>query len=604
MPFGAELTDDGVRFRLWAPAAEKVDIQLEGPGAHKRIPMQAVGAGWFESITRSADAGTLYRYRVDDDVAVPDPASRFQPHDVLGPSAVVDPAAHVWTQTDWRGRPWHETVLYELHVGTFSSEGTFDGVRRHLDHLAGLGVTAVELMPVADFAGRWNWGYDGVLPFAPDSAYGSPEQLKLLIDEAHSRNLMVFLDVVYNHFGPEGNFLHTYAPQFFTDRFHTPWGAAIDFSRREVRDFFIHNALYWLQEFRFDGLRLDAVHAIKDDGSPNFLEELADTIHRRIGEDRHVHLVLENEDNTARYLERGEDGRPKRFAAQWNDDFHHALHVLATGEVTGYYEDYADRPIDQLGRCLSEGFAFQGEPLRHRHGRPRGEPSGHLPSTAFVSFLQNHDHIGNRAFGERLTVLVDQRALKTLMVIQLLAPCTPLLFMGEEWGAKQPFFFFCEFQGELADNVRNGRRREFARFPEFQNEETRNSIPDPNAEKTFRASQLDWSCAAVEPHAGWLNMYRELLHLRQREIVPRLRGLRGNAATSRRFDQGGLSVAWRLGDGCTLTLLANLAGSDAVMLPKVPEGGRLLYATHSELPEGAELKRLMPWCAAWFLVDD
>ena len=600
MPLGAALTDRGVRFRLWAPAAGMVELKLEDGQDAAFAEMRETGNGWFETTIPAAGAGSRYRYRIDGDVEVPDPASRYQPDDVQGPSMVIDPGAYAWRHDDWRGRPWHEVVLYELHVGTFTSDGTFDGVCGRLDHLVELGVTAIELMPIADFSGRRNWGYDGVLPYAPDSAYGTPNDLKRLIDEAHGRGLMVFLDVVYNHFGPEGNYLHLYAPQFFTTRFETPWGAAIDFSRREVRDFFIFNALYWLDEYRFDGLRLDAVHAIVDESSPDILEELADSVHRHFGAARHVHLVLENEHNQARYLERSGDGEPRRYVAQWNDDIHHALHILATGESAGYYENYVDRPIDHLGRCLSEGFAYQGEAFRTRDGRPRGEPSAHLPATAFVSFIQNHDQIGNRAFGERLSVLGERPVIRTLLTVMLLAPSPPLLFMGEEWGAREPFLFFCDFHDALADSVREGRRREFARFPEFKDSAARRKIPDPNDLATFEASRLDWDRLETDSHRDWLRLYRDLLHLRFGEIVPRLAGMRENESSARRFGNGGLRAAWRLGDGSQLELVANLSAERSRQAPK-PGPGRLLYATEDGMLQGLERGELPPWSAVWFL---
>jgi maltooligosyltrehalose trehalohydrolase len=599
MPFGAELRDDGTRFRLWAPAASSVELVLEG-GRGTAI-MDAVGGGWFELLAR-APAGTRYRFRIDGGTLVPDPASRFQPDDVLGPSEVVDPAAYRWETENWRGRPWHEAAIYELHVGTFSPEGTFEGARRRLDHLGGLGITAVELMPLADFAGRRNWGYDGVLPFAPDSAYGAPDDLKRLIDAAHARGLMMILDVVYNHFGPEGNFLNAYAPQFFTERVHTPWGAAIDFSRREVRDFFIHNALYWLEEYRFDGLRLDAVHAIHDDNSPDVIEELAATANRRLAGERPVHIILENDDNEARYLARTEDGDPRYAVAQWNDDIHHALHAAATGEAFGYYADYADRPVDRLLRCLTEGFAYQGEPSRHRDGGRRGSPSGDLPPAAFVSFLQNHDQIGNRAFGERIAALADPRLIRAMAAILLLAPAPPMLFMGEEWGATEPFLYFCDFHDELADAVRDGRRREFARFPAFQDEAAREKIPDPNAEATFRASMLAWDRYEAPPHADWLAFYSRLLALRRDRIVPLLADGRRPASSGVQFGAAGLGVTWRFGNGATLRLLANL-GPDAIGdLPAEAgpaPGEDPIFA--SDDADALGRGRLPGRCAVWFL---
>jgi maltooligosyltrehalose trehalohydrolase len=503
--FGAELTPEGVRFRLWAPAAKSVDLVLvEGEKT-----MRPEGNGWFELLDPQAGAGTRYQYRIDGELLVPDPASRFQPLDVDGPSEVIDPA-FAWEE--WQGRPWAEAVIYELHVGTFTPQGSYKAIESKLQHLVELGVTAIELMPLSDFAGKRNWGYDGVLPYAPDSVYGRPDDLKRLVQAAHRKGLMVFLDVVYNHFGPKGNYLHRYAPQFFTEKHNTPWGAAIDFGRQEVRDFFVQNACYWLDEYRFDGLRFDAVHAIVDESPKHILLEIAAAIRERLPG---KHLVLENDANQARYL--------KAYTAQWNDDSHHAYHVLATAESDGYYASYVDAPVKHLARCLAEGFAYQGE-VSPFSGEPRGEASAHLPPEVFVDFLQNHDQIGNRALGERLAVLAEERALKALTAIFLLAPSPPLLFMGEEWGCRQPFLFFCDFDGELGDAVREGRRAEFARFAAFRDPQARRRIPDPLAEATFRKSVLAWKDAARPAGKAWLAHYKELLALRKQVIAPRKTG--------------------------------------------------------------------------------
>src|SRR5215472_16387143 len=388
MPFGAEVGPDGTRFRLWAPGAPRVELELEGRDA--AIPMERDADGWAVATVRDVGAGARYRYRIDGGLAVPDPASRHQPEDVHGPSEVIDPESFEWSDGDWRGRAWPEMVFYELHVGAFTPEGTFAGARTRLDYLADLGVTAVELMPVADFPGRRNWGYDGVLLFAPDGRYGRPDDLKRLVHACHARGLAVFLDVVYNHFGPDGNYLGVYASPFASARHLTPWGHAVNFDgpgSDVVRAFFRENALYWIEEFHFDGLRLDAVQAIRDDSPRHILEEIAGAVRDGPGRSRAVHLVLENAANEARYLRRV-GGRPL-YAAQWNDDIHHALHVLCTGERDGYYADYQD-PADALGRCLTEGFAYQGEFSVYR-GRPHGEPTKDIALTAFVSFLQNHD---------------------------------------------------------------------------------------------------------------------------------------------------------------------------------------------------------------------
>ncbi len=581
LPGGAELVPGGVRFRLWAPAAGHVGCAI-ADGAGSVLPMAPEGEGWWALTTAAAAAGTGSRYRfVVDGTAVPDPASRFQPEDVHGPSEIIDPRAFDWPDAGWRGRPWHEIVLYELHTGTFTPSGDFAGIERHLDHLAVLGVTAVELMPIADFPGRRNWGYDGVLLFAPDSRYGRPEDLKRLVAACHRRHLAVFLDVVYNHFGPDGNYLGLYAPDFFTDRHRTPWGAAINFdgtTSGHVREFYIANALYWLEEFHLDGLRFDAVHAIADDSDPDILTAIAGAVQRHIAGVRHVHLVLENDANQARYLERGVAGAPRLFTAQWSDDMHHALRVAATGAADGYYADYADRPAERLGRALAEGFAYQGEQSAFRGGARRGEPSAHLPPTAFVAFIQNHDQVGNSAFGTRLALQASEPALHAAAAIVLLSPHVPLLFMGEEWGARQPFCFFCDFAGDLADAVREGRRREFADFAEFRDPARRARIPDPNAESTFARSVLDWSSVVRPEHAVWLERYRPLLALRAAEIVPRLVGTAGHAGPWRAIGERCVLVAWSLGDGTTLTLFANFSG-EPVIVPENRLTGRLLYAT-------------------------
>jgi maltooligosyltrehalose trehalohydrolase len=565
LPFGAELAGEGVRFRLWAPRAAAVALRLDGAG---EPPMRREQGGWFSLTTDEARAGTRYCYVVDGQ-AVPDPASRHQPEDVHGPSEVIDPGAYEWRDDAWRGRPWEEIVLYELHTGSFSESGDFAGIARHLDYLAGLGITAIELMPIADFPRRRNWGYDGVLLFAPDARYGRPDDLKRLVDAAHARGIAVFLDVVYNHFGPEGNYLHLYAPQFFTERHYTPWGAAINFARPEVRRFYVENALYWLEEFHLDGLRFDAVHAILDDSPRHILVEIAETVRRYFPAVRRIHLVLENDNNEAHFL------APNLFSAQWNDDLHHALRVLTTGESEGYYADYADRPVERLGRALAEGYVFQGEHSPYREAR-RGEPSAQLPATSFVSFIQNHDQVGNNAFGARLATLAEPDAIRVAATIYLLSPEIPLLFMGEEWGAAQPFPFFADFEPELAEKVREGRRREFAKFPAFRDEAARARIPDPCADATFKRAVLDWHVAAQGGHREWIAWYKDLLALRRREITPRLRGMAGQSGIFQSLGERTLRVDWRLGDGARLTLLANFG--DPVELPEA-RPGRLLYGT-------------------------
>ena len=590
LPFGAEPTADGTRFRVWAPRASSVSLQLEA-ASPETIPMEREPGGWF-SVSARAGPGMRYRYLLDGE-AFPDPGSRRQPEGVHGPSEIVDPSAYEWRDTGWRGRPWEETVVYELHLGTFSETGDFAGAIGHLDHIVELGATAVELMPIAEFPGHRDWGYDGVFLYAPSSQYGRPDDLKQLVEACHACGLAVFLDVVYNHFGPEGNYLPAIAPDFFTDRHQTPWGAAINFSgpgSRPVRDFFIDNALYWLDEFHFDGLRFDAVHAIFDESEPDIISELGQTIRRRIT-DREIHLILENDHNQARYLRRAGD-RVAGFDAQWNDDLHHVLHVLATGDASGYYADYAVEPARQLGRALAEGLAYQGEPSPFRGGKPRGEPSGELPATAFVGFLQNHDQVGNHPLGTRIAARAEEAALHAAIAIVLLSPQIPLLFMGEEWASKRPFAFFCDFEPGLCDAVREGRRREFAHFPDFQDEAARERIPDPTAPATFELSRLDWSEPGFEPHSSWLAHYRRLLSVRAREIVPRLARVPSFAGNYQVLGPKAVRVEWRLGDGARLGLLANFGDSPA--FGNLPEG-RSVYSS-AEQP-GA------PLSAAFFLAE-
>lgn len=532
-PHGAIMLDaQHTRFALWAPDAFYVSVELDGG---KSIAMLPQPQGWFETEI-ACPAGTRYRYNIDGERDVPDPASRAQAWDVHGWSLVVDPLAYPWRHSNWQGRPWHEAVIYELHVGAL---GGYAGVERHLPRLAELGVTAIELMPLAQFPGERNWGYDGVLPYAPHALYGTPEQLKHLIDSAHEHGLAVILDVVYNHFGPDGNYLGQYAQGFFREDVHTPWGAGIDFDRREVRDFFLDNALMWLLEYRFDGLRLDAVHAIDN---PDFLQELAHRVRQQVDTGRHVWLVLENEFNQASLLEHD-------FDAQWNDDGHNALHVLLTGETDAYYSDFAADTTAKLARCLGEGFIFQGQATRH--GLSRGEPSGHLPPSAFVLFLQNHDQIGNRALGERLHQLCSPQALAAATTLLLMSPMIPLMFMGDEVNASEPFLFFTDHHGELAEAVREGRRNEFADFAAFHDPERRERIPDPNALTTFQHSAPSFI------DGEHTRLYRTLLSLRHRHIVPHLPG--SVALGAQVLGLGAVSARWRLGDGSVLQIDLNLS---------------------------------------------
>jgi maltooligosyltrehalose trehalohydrolase len=587
LPFGAEVMADGqTRFRLWAPDHQEVALCLEDTGAV--LAMDQEGGGWF-SLTTEARPGAAYRYRLKGGMLVPDPASRAQDQDVHGASLVIDPRDYQWLVSDWPGRRWEDAVICELHVGTASPEGTFEGLRRRLGHFVDTGMTAIEIMPVADFSGSRGWGYDGVLLYAPERSYGTPDELKRLIDEAHGRGLMVLLDVVYNHFGPDGNYLHAYASQFFDESRHTPWGAGIDVGRREVRDFFIHNVRYWLEEYRFDGLRFDAVDQIKDRSQDHLLVEIARRVREAIP-DRHIHLVLENDNNGASLLARGPQGHPRLYSAQWNDDYHHVAHVLLTAESDGYYCDYVEDAGAKLARALAEGYVYQGEQSSFRDGRRRGEPSGDLPSCAFVNFVQNHDQVGNRALGERLTALVEPEAMEAGLVLLLLAPHVPLLFMGEEWGETRPFLYFCDFHDELADAVRDGRRNEFRRFERFRSPEARATIPDPNALSTFEASKLDWAKPEQPFHGRRLELVRRLLEVRARDIAPRLPAVTGSAGAT-----GALVAAhWTLSDGSKLAVLANLGPARQERIGPLPD--QPLWAQ----PAGCHVEPTVPpWSVVW-----
>ncbi|MDQ0836994.1 malto-oligosyltrehalose trehalohydrolase [Sphingomonas faeni] len=545
MTWGPTIAEDGIIFRLWAPDRDTVTLEIADG---QPVPMTRQPDGWFNA-KASVGAGARYRFRLTDDLAVPDPASRTQSGGVHGWSVVVDPEAYTWRTPDWRGRPWEEMVIQEVHVGTL---GGFAGVAEYLPAIAELGITAIELMPVNAFGGTRNWGYDGVLPYAPAESYGTPDDLKALVDRAHELGLAVFLDVVYNHFGPDGNYLGAYAPGFFNADVDTPWGGAVAVDQAPVHRFFVDNALMWLNEYRFDGLRFDAVHAIAND---DFLDAMAAELRKKtVG--RHVHLVLENEGNDAERL------HSAAFDAQWNDDFHNVLHVLLTGETSAYYADFSDRPVERLARCLSEGFIYQGEGSPNHDSKPRGKPSAHLSPTAFVAFLQNHDQIGNRAMGERLTLLADRRKLRAATALLLLSPQIPLLFMGDERGSESPFLFFTDFHDELADAVREGRRKEFAKFAAFADPEARKAIPDPNALETFERSRARGGPDAAE----WQDLYRDLLKIRHDEIVPRLRGTKSIGAEA--IGEGAVVARWKLGDGTVLALALNL-GDDAVDFPYI-----------------------------------
>jgi malto-oligosyltrehalose trehalohydrolase len=569
LSWGAEFVRDGeVRFRLWAPGVESLALRLDGRDAE----MGRSEDGWFEVLATGVAPNAEYAFVLPDGRAVPDPASRAQAGDVHGPSLVVDPTAYRWAETGWTGRPWEEAVIYELHVGTFTEAGTFAAAAEKLGHLATLGVTAVEIMPVAQFSGDRGWGYDGVLPYAPHRAYGGPDGFKAFVDAAHRHGLMVLLDVVYNHFGPDGNYISLYAPGFFHPEEHTPWGAAIAYEADPVRRFFIENALYWIEEYHLDGLRLDAVDHVADD--------LLLEIGRRVRAEfpgRHVHLTTEDNRNVTFLHARGEDGAITGYSGEWNDDLHSIAHVIATGESDAYFGDFVEDSRGKLARALAQGFAYQGE-VSPQWGRPRGEPSAHLPPTAFVDFLQNHDQVGNRALGERLGELADPDMLRVLTAMLLLSPHIPLLFMGEEFAEDRPFLFFTDFHGDLARAVTEGRRREFQKFAAFQGGEGTRAVPDPNDPATFAASKLEWSKAGLGRGRIWLDYVRSLIALRRSTLVPALAGAGPHAGSVLDAPEGVVAVDWALGSA-RLSMRLNLS-EGALKAPKL--AAPLIFAEPAE----------------------
>lgn len=588
--FGTQILSKGVRFRLWAPLSKEVSLKIYD--LELVTPMQPAAGGWYEIEVEQAQPGMLYRFVLENGEEVPDPASRFQPEDVEGPSEIVDPRSYPWQDGGWRGRPWEETIIYELHIGTFTPEGTFNAAIERLDYLVELGITAIEIMPIADFPGRWNWGYDGAHLFSPDSTYGRPEELKALVDAAHGKGLSVFLDVVYNHFGPKGNYLQVYAPLMNAEH-QTPWGPAVNFDAEGsavIRDFISANARHWLNEYRFDGLRFDAVHEIRDYGPRHVLQDLAEQI-RASTDGRYVHLIAENSDNQAGWLKRREDGEPWLYDAQWSDDIHHGLHNAITGENSWYYADFDNR-IDLVGRSLAEGLAWQGEYLEHEQ-RNKGEPSAFLPATAFVAYAQNHDQAGNRPFGERINQLVPAKRVRMWAAIYLLSPQIPMLFAGEEWGANEPFMFFSDVGKDLADVVREGREQEMATFRTTNEGE----LPDPMSEQTFQACKLNWVDKDDGEHARFLSLYHRLISLRKKEIIPRLQGMQGNAGRYKVVGNRGLNVTWTLGDGSILSMIANLSDE--------PVSGLDLWSSDHLWLEGfATGDTLDPWSVIFSLKVD
>ena len=547
--WGAEFVDQGrVRFRLWASGQQQIVLRLNGEDR----PMRATGDGWFELEVEGVAPGAAYQYVLADGLAIPDPASRAQQGDVNSPSLVVDPAGYAWQNAEWQGRRWEETVVYELHIGTFTPEGTFQAAIAKLPGLVELGITQIEVMPVSQFGGNRGWGYDGVLLYAPHVAYGSPDDFKAFIDAAHGLGLSVVLDIVLNHFGPEGNYLPALSPAFFHPERMTPWGNGIAYDRAPTRQFITEAPLFWLTEYHLDGLRFDAIDHIEDSSEPHVLVEIAERVRAEIT-DRPIHLTTEDSRNIISLHPRNDAGEPSRFTAEWNDDLHNAAHVFATGETHAYYRDFAGAPEKWLARSLAEGFAYQGEISAHG-GAARGVDSTGQPPVAFVDFIQNHDQVGNRAQGDRLITLAGVDRTRVLLGMLLLSPHIPLLFMGEEYGETNPFLFFTDFHGDLARAVREGRAREFAGHSGHDGED----VPDPNAPETFTRSKLDWQKLATEEGKSWLRFTRQLLLLRHQAIVPLLANARGGEGEVVHTAPGHFIVRWRFAEG-TLSMALNIS---------------------------------------------
>ncbi|HHZ8842739.1 TPA: malto-oligosyltrehalose trehalohydrolase [Enterobacter cloacae] len=562
--WGAEfISGDVVRFRVWAEGQQQLTLRL----ADEDLSMAAVGHGWFQIDVPGVTHGTEYQFVLQDGMAVPDPASRAQKGDVNGPSVVIDPGRYQPVNPKWAGRPWEETVIYELHIGTFTPQGTFRAAIDKLPYLAELGITQLEVMPVSQFGGSRGWGYDGVLLYAPHSAYGTPEDFHAFIDAAHGLGLSVVLDIVLNHFGPEGNYLPLLSPAFFDAQRMTPWGNGIAYEREPVRRYILDAPLFWLTEYRLDGLRFDAIDQIKDTASKHILEQIAETIREALP-DRHIHLTTEDSRNVIFLHPRGEKGETTLFTAEWNDDFHNAAHVFATGETHAYYQDFAFEPEKKFARALAEGFVYQGE-VSLQTGHSRGVECHTQPPTFFVDFIQNHDQTGNRAQGERLITLAGADKTRVLLAALLLSPHIPLLFMGEEYGETNPFLFFTDFHGELAKAVREGRAKEFTGHSGHDGD-----VPDPNDEQTFARSKLDWHNVTTAEGKSWLRFTRSLLVLRHRYLVPLLRP--GGTVEGKivKTAPGMVAVSWSFPTG-TLSLALNI-GNKPVDVPAL--AGETLFS--------------------------
>jgi maltooligosyltrehalose trehalohydrolase len=568
---GAWRDRDTTRFRVWAPEVKTLEVVREPDGRSWLLAKSS--EGFFEGALTGVPAGGLYRYRLDGNGPFPDPVSRYQPQGVHGPSQVVDPSAFPWTDQAWRGFGRERLVLYEMHLGTFTPEGTLVSAAAKLAVLRELGVTAVELMPLADFPGRWNWGYDGVSLFAPARCYGTPDDLRRFVNEAHRAGLAVHLDVVYNHFGPDGAYHGLFSPYYFSKQHRSPWGSAFNFDGEQsapVRQFVIENALYWMHEYHLDGFRLDATHAIIDDSPRHILAELADTVHREAAELHRRVLVIAEDHGNLNYMVKPESRQGYGLDGVWSDDFHHQMRVCLAGDRDGYFADFEGTTGD-IAATVRDGWFYSGQYAPYFGGNRGTDPREIEPSHVVIG-LQNHDQIGNRAFGDRLNHKVDLAACRAAAVVLLLAPETPLIFMGQEWAASTPFQFFTDHNPELGAMVTEGRRQEFARFQAFADPANRERIPDPQSSKTFEASRLRWEERNQEPHASMLRLYRALLALRPPEASVAAEALDANTIALRRDH---------------LAAVVRLRGSGETDASRILPGGRQAWAVQLHTEESA-----------------
>ncbi|MCU0491290.1 MAG: malto-oligosyltrehalose trehalohydrolase [Chloroflexaceae bacterium] len=582
LPIGAQTDPTGTRFRLWADKARRVEVLLyNGERVSARHALTSEAEGYFSAHVPGVRPGTRYAYSIDGGPPRPDPASRFQPEGVHGPSEVVDPNAFAWSDSAWPGLQRDSLVIYEVHIGTATPEGTFEAFIPHLDDVRDLGATAIELMPVADFPGERNWGYDGVNMFAPTRAYGGPDGLRRLVNAAHQRGLGVILDVVYNHFGPDGNYLRDFSEHYFTARHITPWGEALNFdsgSNGPVRQFYINNALMWAHEYHMDGLRFDATDKILDDSPTYILTELAARLHESLPPGRSFLCIAENDENNPAIARPADEGG-WGFDGIWADDFHHQVRVALAGDREAHFGDYSGSMAD-LAATLQQGWFYCGQ-LSPNRGFQRGAPCGDLPPRAFVYCIQNHDQVGNRALGERLHHSVSPAAYRAASALLLLSPATPLLWMGQEWAASTPFQYFTDHNPELGKLVTEGRRKEFQKFAAFAGQE----VPDPQDPRTFERSKLRWEERTQRQHGGVLQLYRDLLSMRQHHpaLQQRARGSFGVAPL------GTTSLALRYSppDGEQLLLVVNFCDSleldlAAQQLSAPPPGRRWAVQLNSE----------------------